>query len=146
MNRSFSPPPPPPADTSSSTPAFFAEDDESNDSHDEYSDRKTAIKTNKQNTTTNDRLRMSHESQSSVSTTSLILERISDRAEHPAGVAKTSQKQDRMSDFDDDDPLKDDPADEADYDLETGPFLGSRDQQTGSATDLPKNPDRKSVV
>lgn len=109
--------PPPPADASSLTPPFFADDDDDND---------------------NDR-RLSHESQSSVSTTSLILERISDHADIES-TANSSRKgsphdrdahgngdpgsarRDRLSDFDEDDPLKDENS--ADYDLETGPFLG----------------------
>ncbi|EPE06354.1 dipeptidyl aminopeptidase b [Ophiostoma piceae UAMH 11346] len=139
MNRSFSPPPPPPADTSSSTPAFFAEDDDSNDSNDEYSHDTTEAVDNHHSKNLDDRHRMSHESQSSVSTTSLILERISDRAEHPSASKlqaqagdlgdmhskKSSQSRDHMSDFDDEDPLKDD---SADYDLETGPFLGGNNR------------------
>ncbi|CAK7227886.1 hypothetical protein SCUCBS95973_006693 [Sporothrix curviconia] len=102
--------PPPPADASSRTPTFFADNDNAHG-----------------------RSRMSHESQSSVSTTSLILERISERAEVESGSphgggrntgandgGNFALRRDRLSDFDDDDPLKD----SADYDLETGPFLG----------------------
>ncbi|ERS98963.1 hypothetical protein HMPREF1624_04158 [Sporothrix schenckii ATCC 58251] len=109
--------PPPPADASSLTPPFFADDDDDNTDHGH---------------------RMSHESLSSVSTASLILERISERAdmESTANASRSSRKgstqdnagspgrahRDRLSDFDDDDPLKDENS--ADYDLETGPFLG----------------------
>ncbi|CAK7217265.1 hypothetical protein SEUCBS140593_003150 [Sporothrix eucalyptigena] len=109
--------PPPPADASSLTPTFFADD------HDEQVHE-------------HDLRRMSRESQSSVSTTSLILERISERAEVESSIHKNSSgkrsddgqdgqsslRRDRLSDFDDDDPLKDENS--ADYDLETGPFLG----------------------
>ncbi|KAK0632280.1 dipeptidyl peptidase IV N-terminal region-domain-containing protein [Immersiella caudata] len=55
---------------------------------------------------------MSHESDSSVSTTSLVFERIEERL-----VAKEAK-----DNFDDSDPLQDDPLHD---DLETGPFLGN---------------------
>lgn len=54
---------------------------------------------------------MSHETNSSVSTTSLVFERIEER------LARKEE-----NDFDDTDPLRDDPLDD---DLETGPFLGN---------------------
>ncbi|KAK0656729.1 dipeptidyl peptidase IV N-terminal region-domain-containing protein [Cercophora newfieldiana] len=58
---------------------------------------------------------MSHESDSSVSTTSLVFERIEERL-----AAKEAK--DARDDFDDSDPLRDDPLND---DLETGPFLGN---------------------
>ncbi|KAK3393495.1 putative dipeptidyl-aminopeptidase B [Podospora didyma] len=64
-------------------------------------------------TPTSSSVRMSHESGSSVSTTSLVFERIDERL-----AAK-----ELAADFDDEDPLKDE--DKNTDDLETGPFLGN---------------------
>ncbi|KAL1900595.1 hypothetical protein Sste5346_002318 [Sporothrix stenoceras] len=139
--------PPPPADASSLTPPFFADDDEDT------------------NTNGHSR-RMSHESQSSVSTTSLILERINERADIESSTANASGssrkgspsgrdvvnngdlgsvRRDRLSDFDDDDPLKDENS--ADYDLETGPFLGasgSNNTANSNRRDGPEDTDNPS--
>lgn len=79
--------------------------------------------------------RMSHDSNSSVSTTSIVFDRISERlSSHNRSSSKrrTSPSPRRghglryaddenLSDFNEDDPLKEEPA----SDLETGPFLGN---------------------
>ncbi|TPX15539.1 uncharacterized protein E0L32_004237 [Thyridium curvatum] len=72
--------------------------------------------------------RTSLESNSSVSTTSLVFERIDERLRHgPSGMSEKrpprkypSHDHDTLSDLDDEDPLKE----ESSHDLETGPFLG----------------------
>ncbi len=172
MNRQLSPPPP--ADASTSTPPFFAEDDsDSDDVHNDLTlDHLDHLDRLDHLDHFDTERRMSQESQSSVSTTSVILERISDRAEVESS-ANTSRKasphgqqqqprrgpsqtrrsparrkmegddidmrdlsrrqddqrdhHDRLSDFDEEDPLKGEHGDECDddYDLETGPFLGA---------------------
>lgn len=92
--------------------------------------------------------RMSHESVSSVSTTSLVFERINEhlmmkkgsaldrsasRQRHGNGPSGSSyyDSHDRhqLSDFDDEDPLKDEHTND---DLETGPFLGSNGATSGA--------------
>ena len=71
---------------------------------------------------------MSHETDSSVSTTSLVFERIEERV-----AAKEARDHDRR-DFDDgDDLLRDDPLND---DLETGPFLG-HGRRNSSRTEKP---------
>ncbi|EOO02628.1 putative dipeptidyl aminopeptidase b protein [Phaeoacremonium minimum UCRPA7] len=75
--------------------------------------------------------RMSAESDSSVSTTSLVFERISERVSNNRSSSKRRTSptprrngyadHDSLSDFDEEDPLKE----ERDDDLETGPFLAS---------------------
>lgn len=85
--------------------------------------------------------RISHESASSASTTSLVFERIHERL--ALGEIKSNKRQiprpprgphdnrERLSGFDDEDPLQDDP--DADH-LESGPFLGR-----GTVGDRPSN-------
>lgn len=74
--------------------------------------------------------RLSQDSDSSASTTSLVFERIGERVAAESGTTKGSRTRyghnegdlgARLSDLDDEDPLKDEAS--GDYDLETGPFL-----------------------
>lgn len=93
-----------------------------------------------------DSRRMSHDSDSSISTTSLVFDRISERlSNHNRSPSKRRTSpaprrgsipyadRDTLSDFDEDDPLKE----ESPSDLETGPFLSN-----GSAVTAPKHMDR----
>lgn len=93
-----------------------------------------------------DATRMSQDSDTSISTTSIVFERISERLSSnnrssskrrtsPAPRRSNTPYADRdtLSDFDEDDPLKE----ETTSDLETGPFLGN-----GAAVAAPKRMDR----
>ena len=87
-----------------------------------YSDHFPSSALDRHRSTSPSAERMSHETDSSVSTTSLVFERIEERL-----AAKEAK--DARDDFDDRDPLRDDPL--AD-DLETGPFLGNRTSGLGT--------------
>ncbi|KAB5551084.1 dipeptidyl peptidase IV N-terminal region-domain-containing protein [Coniochaeta sp. 2T2.1] len=76
--------------------------------------------------------RQSHDSLSSVSTTSLVFERIHERVEKDNYSNEKRTRYDprtgtRYADLDDEDPLKDE---QNATDLETGPFLGGDDDET----------------
>lgn len=90
--------------------------------------------------------RMSQDSDTSISTTSIVFDRISERlASHTRSSSKRRTSpaprrgnapyadRDTLSDFDEDDPLKEEPS----SDLETGPFLAN-----GVAVAAPKRMDR----
>ncbi|ROV97268.1 hypothetical protein VSDG_04808 [Cytospora chrysosperma] len=84
--------------------------------------------------------RLSHDSNSSVSTTSIVFDRLSERLSHQKRPSSKSRRNnipyadhETLSDFGEDDPLKE----ETSSDLETGPFLAS-----GAGIARPKHMDR----
>ncbi|KAH8891845.1 hypothetical protein GQ53DRAFT_823270 [Thozetella sp. PMI_491] len=94
---------------------------------------------------------MSHESASSISTTSLVFERISERLDRERSTSRhrraprqfdahDDHDHDGLSDFDEEDPLK---AEHESDDLETGPFLGNGSRSSGRhLASPPKGMDR----